>query len=266
LGFSRAIASLLLAAIALSGACGVRRSAAAFHVVAGQPYYLLRSPELSEIPFPETLNGFSNQALGWVDLGERMVLKLESAYFKTAGAKRGIENYLGLESLTLEVMHGGRLRELGRHTLPERPEDQAGVADLLPSNRQKERFHRFFFQVVVDRKSGAANAVLLSGGTQNEIEQLSRRMIAEPQAVCGPGQLHCTIFPETCSVSLAFGIIVNGKPTTVPWGSVLGAVLEKRTEFTLLRSHHGHKAPVIVDGKDPQALRLPLMPGDVIQW
>ena len=84
---------LLSAVLCLLNACGQRRRPEFFQVRAGQPYYILRSPDRTEAPFHETASAYGDPSAGWVSLGERMVLKIEIAFFKEAAPKRDIANF-----------------------------------------------------------------------------------------------------------------------------------------------------------------------------
>jgi len=78
--------------------------------------------------------------------------------------------------------------------------------------------------------------------------------------------MNCTAFPEACTASLEIQIVVNGESRRVLWGSVLGGVAEKHRRVELLRPDLGRLAPVKIDTRDPEALRVPLLPGDRIKW
>lgn len=255
-------ALLLTAALCCLNACAHRRQS--FHVVAGQPY-ILRSPERVDTPFSEIWNAFGNQTAGWVDLGPRMVLKIENAYYKDGAPRSGLANFLGTESLSLKVMPNGTLRQLDLRTLRSRPARQAAVSELFPAARWRAPAYRFFFQVAVNRASGASSPVLLSGA-RVEIEQWSERIQRDSASVCAGNAQHCTVFPEACSVSLGMEIAVNRKPTTVLWGSSLASVVGQRSVFRLHRLHRGRPRPVVLNTADREALRLPLQPGDRISW
>lgn len=205
-------------------------------------------------------------SIGWVDLRDGMFLRIENAYYKEGAARRGIANYLGTETLSLRVMPNGKLEQVGLLRLAIRPSDQVSVAAMMPAAQQRERFHRFFFQVVVNKKVGTSNALLLSAKSKAGIEQLAQQLAINPGSVCGGKAQHCTVFPEACSVSLGIEIAVNGQPTKVAWTSTLASVVGKRKQFSLQRLKRGKLVPVDLNPEDPEAMRLVLMPGDVISW
>lgn len=224
---------------------------------------LLSSCATRKSALPKAVDDVS---IGWVDLREGMLLRIENAYYKEGAARRGIANYLGTETLSLRVMPNGRLKQLEMLPLAIRPPDQISVAALMPAAQQRVRFHRFYFQVVVDKKAGTSNALLLSSRSKADIEQLAKQLASEPASVCGGKAKQCTVFPEACSVSLGMEIIVNGQLTKVAWSSTLASVVGKRKQFSLQRSQRGKLVPVELDPEDPEALRLPLLPGDTIAW
>ena len=257
---------LMATVLCLLSACGQRRRPEFFQVRAGQPYYILRSPDRTEAPFHETASAYGDQAGGWVSLGERMVLKIEIAFFKEAGPKRDIANFLGTEIQSFKALPNGQLRPMDLQTLASRPQNQPSVATLLPPRRQRLRAHRFFFQVAMHPTTGKASAVLLSAGSADEIERLSAMMIQNPGSVCGTNMPNCTVFPDGGSASLGMEVVVNRKPLTLPWGSSLASVVGQRVAFTIHRSHRGRFFPIVMDLGDREALRLPLLPGDSIAW
>ena len=142
-----------------------------------------------------------------------------------------------------------------------RPPDQPSVAALMPAAQQRVRFHRFYFQVVVDKKAGTSNALLLSSTSKAGIEQLAKQLASEPASVCGGKAKQCTVFPEACSVSLGIEIIVNGRPTKIAWSSTLASVVGTQKQFSLQRQHRGRLVALPLNPDDPEALRLPLLPG-----
>jgi len=263
---SRQTVVLLLAAgLCLLNACGQRRRAAFFQVRAGQPYYILRSPDRTEAPFHETASAYGDQFAGWVSLRERMVLKIEIAIFKEPAPKREIANFLGTEIQSFKASPNGQLRTMDLQTLARRPQNQPSVATLLSPRQQRLRVHRFFFQVAL-RPVGEASAVLLSAGSADEIERLSAMVIQNPGSVCGTNMPNCTVFPAGCSASLGMEVVLNRKPLTIPWGSSLASVVGQRVSFTIHRLHRGRFFPLVMDWGDREALRLPLLPGDSIAW
>ncbi len=254
-----------IALLALSS-CSRRKPSLPFQTIASEPYYLLRSPERMETPFPETLKAYGDVSIGWVDLREAMLLRIENAYYKEGAQRRGIANYLGTETLVLRVMPDGKLKQLELLGLAIRPPAQDAVASLLPIDRQRQRFHRFYFQVVVNRQAGTSNALLLSASSKFRLEQLSNQLARDPASVCGGKTHHCTVFPEACTVSLGMEIIVNRQPVKIAWGSTLASVVGQRKQFTLQRQHLGKLVAVQLNPEDPELLRLPLLPGDTISW
>ena len=226
-------------------------------------FVLLSSCAMRKTSLPKAVDDVS---IGWVDLREGMLLRIENAYYKEGAARRGIANYLGTETLSLQVMPTGKLKQLELLPLAILPTDQSSVSALMPDVQQQERFHRFYFQVVVNKKSGTSNALLLSSKSKAGLEQLVRLLASDPGSACGGKSQNCTVFPEACSVSLGIEIIVNGRPTKVAWTSTLASIVGKRKQFSIQRRQRGKLVRVELDPEDPEALRLPLLPGDTISW
>jgi hypothetical protein len=67
-------------------------------------------------------------------------------------------------------------------------------------------------------------------------------------------------------VALEIEILVNGAARSVVWGSLLDSVAMHPRKLRLLRLYAGQLTPVEVDASDPNALRLPLLPGDRVEW
>ena len=254
--------SLLFLLLLFSLACG-RRS---FRVLPGDPDYLLRSPDSKQVPFRDVLTGYNGFVPGkdWLDLRPRMELRVENAYYETGAPKRGLNGYLGTEIAQYQVPLSGGLHLLSVHPMAQRPADQVPVQDLLIAAQQKHEHYRFFFEVLF--KGSARGSVLLGAPSVDELNQLTTRLQAAPEAVCTAQSTHCTVCPEACSVSLEMDIEVNHAPRTVPWNSTLASIAAHPQRVTLLRLYAGRRAPVELDPSDPSALRLPLLPGDRIIW
>ena len=251
---------LLFLLVAL--ACG-RRS---FRVLPGDPEYLLRSPDSKQVPFRDVLKSYNGFVPGkdWLDLRPRMELRVENAYYEAGAPKRGLNGYLGTEIAQYQLPRNGGLHLLSVHPMAQRPADQVPVQDLLIAAQQKHAHYRFFFEVLF--KGSARGSVLLGAASLDELNQLTTRLQAAPEAVCNGQSTQCTIFPEACSVSLEMDIEVNHAPRTVPWNSTLASIEAHPRSVTLLRLYAGRRAPVELDPSDPKALRLPLLPGDRIIW
>ena len=67
-------------------------------------------------------------------------------------------------------------------------------------------------------------------------------------------------------MSLGLVITLNGKQTTIPWGSSLTNVVAKTPPLYHQRRHKAKLYPMTIDANDREALRLPVLPGDTIAW
>ena len=247
--------------------CAARQTAARFRVLPGQPDYLLVSPDSQKTPFPEVLSRYTNAGPGWVELRPSTELRIENAYFREGAPKHGLANFLGTEIARYEVLRTGTLKEISfRSRVSQRPSDQPPVQQLVSEAQRRYPCHRFFYQVLLNKKSNVRSAVLLGAESNKAIDQLTSRLLTEPETVCGDGLSQCTVFPEACTVSLEMEIVVNGKRRAVLWGSALAEFAESHQNVSLLRWYKDRLAPVELDSSDREALRVPLLPGDVIRW
>jgi len=253
-------------ALLFAWSCATRRPTF-FQVLPAEPSYLLRSPDLEDIPFPEVPGRYTDVGPGWVDLRPEMGLQVENAYFKEGAPRRGLASFLGTEVALYRARTEGGLRLISVESkVAQRPKDQPPVSKLIPASLARYRYHRFFYQVIFRSKGGTQGAVLLGAGSIGEIEQLGAQLLTDPDSVCSGQFVHCAIFPEACSVALEMEIFVNGSPRSILWGSLLANVAAQPRRVDLLRKYAGHLAPVKIDATDANALRLPLLPGDHVNW
>lgn len=253
--------------IVLSPSCASRRADGMFRVLPASPNYLLRSPDLSETPLPEVLNRYASADPGSVDLRRGMELRIEQAYFRDGAPSRRIGDYLGTEVAQYEVRGTGQLRLAAvESTVAQRPVEQPEARRLMSRLQRRYRYHRFFWQVAFSQTSGEQRAVLLGAGSSGELKRLVNQLITAPDFVCGADSVHCTVFPESCTVSLEIAIRANGVRRTILWGSRLASVAVDAVHIELLRNHGGRLHLVQLDPNDPEALRLPLLPGDQLNW
>lgn len=109
-------------------------------------------------------------------------------------------------------------------------------------------------------------SVLLGANTKNELDRTAGDLLRDPDAVCGDRATNCTVFPEACSVSIEMEIVVNGAPRTVLWGSQVCDIVDQPHHLELWRHYEGRMLPVKFESYDAQTLRLPLLPGDRLNW
>jgi hypothetical protein len=258
---------VLTFALMLSPACATRRAGASFRVIPAKPDYVLRSPDSKDIPFPEVLGRYTGVGTGWVELRPEIELRIENAYFREGTPKRGLANFLGTEIARYQVLATGALKQIAvQSRLEQRPADQPPVEQLLSESQNRYRHHRLFYQVLLNKKTDVRSAVLLSAESLDELDRVTDQLMSDPESVCGGVSTYCTAFPEACTASLEIEIVVNGHQRTVLWGSSLAEVTENHRRIELFRLHVGALAPVEIDPRDREALRLPLLPGDRVKW
>ncbi len=263
-----AITGPLLAFVLLSSvSCASRRRLGPFRVLRANPDYLLRSPDGNNTPFPEVLERYSVVGPGWVELRPQMQLRIENAYYREGAPKRGLANFLGTETAQYQVRPTGALRQISvASTVKQPPADQPPVLELMHASQRRYRHHRFFYQILFTKRAELRSAALLGAASVTEMNRLTARLLTEPDSICGGESVHCTVFPEACTVALEIEIVVNGTPRTVVWGSLLAHVAQRPRRVEMWRLHSGRLTPVELDPSDAAALRLPLLPGDRIQW
>jgi hypothetical protein len=255
-------------AFILLNSCAVRH-AGIFQVVPGDPNYLLRSPDRREDSFPETLrryNGFERGRSG-MELLPKMELRIENAYYQEGKPKRGLDGYLGTEIAHYRMRDEGGLKLLSVKSMSERPADQLPVEQLIPDAQQRYHYYRFYFEILFKTGSTPRGSVLLGANSQEELNHLAELLRSQPDTVCESKSGHCIVFPEACSVSVEMGIVVNGASLTVLWGSTLESVMSRPPrQVGLHRLNAGRMTVVQLDAQDANALKLPLLPGDRIDW
>ena len=237
-----------------------------FVVVPHSPNYLLRCPDRRTTAFPNVLRAYNGFERGQnsIDLRPLMGLQIENAYYKKGMPAHGLAGFLGTEIAEYEVTTRG-LRLLSVQSMKRRPEGAVAVQDLIAPTQTKFRYYRLYFEIMFPN-GNTHGSVLLGANSTEELNRLSEEL-NHPEVVCSPSSTHCTVFPEACSVSVEMHIIVNGKPQKVIWGVKLQSVVTEHPQhLTMKRLFNGRLTPVDIDARDPDALRLPLLPGDRISW
>lgn len=246
--------------------CSGPHRARSFHVLPRNPQYVLRFPDTRETPFSDlwrAYNGFE-PGRGWIDLQPGMELRIENAYYENGASRRGLTGFLGTEVARYEILPNG-LRLLAVQPMPNRPTDQVAVQHLIAQPKLPFHYYRLYFEIVFARSNNAHGSVLLRTRSKEELEHLAAQLV-HPEEVCAATSAHCTVFPEACSVSVEMKITVNGKPRTVDWGSLLAGIVDHPQRLHMKRLYAGRLTPLQLNPLDPQALRLPLLPGDQITW
>jgi hypothetical protein len=157
---------------------------------------------------------------------------------------------------------------LGAQTpLAKRPNDQPSAQALIRPSERRHRKYRFYYAVVFTQKGTAGGPVLLGASSLVELDRLGTQLLAEPHSICGDKSPHCTVFPNTCTVSLEMQVVVNGATRTVPWRSILASVASGARHIELVRrSGVDRFTSLSIDTADPEAVRIALSPGDQVSW
>jgi hypothetical protein len=195
-----------------------------------------------------------------------MELRIENAYYEPGMPKRGLKGFLGTEVARYTVDSQGRLQLASFQPMKNRPNGEPPVQQLIASSQLRDRYHRFYYAILFKRSGEARGSVLLGANKKDDLDRLAAELLADPDSVCNDTSRHCTVFPEACSVSIEMQIFVNGAPQNVIWGSLLASVAPHPRNLELLRPYNGNLTAVHLDLRDPNALRLPLLPGDRLNW
>ncbi len=263
---SQTIFRVLVCALPLLPGCAPRRREV-FRVLPARPDYRLRAPDSRETAFAEMLNGFTPTASAWVELRPGMELRIENAYYREGSVTRTFADFLGTEVARYQVRPDGRLRLVSVDSgVKGQPADQPAVQQLIAAAQERYRFHRFFYEIWLNRQAELRGAVVVGARSADELNRVSAQLLTNPRSVCGASAPRCAVFPEKCTVSLEIEINVNGTARTVLWGSSLASVAQKPRRVEFLRLYRGRLTPVEIDASDAAALRLPLLPGDRIRW
>jgi hypothetical protein len=224
----------------------------------------LRYPDSREAPFSEVLrnyNGFEPGG-GGMDLHPDMELRIENAYYRPGSSRRGLEGFLGTEVAQYAMRPDGQLELRSVQPMKDRPSDQLPVQELVGHSQRQYHYHRFYYEILFRRAGAARGSVLLGSNSDEELHRLAAQLRNDPDSVCNGQSGNCTAFPEACSVSVEMRIVVNGKPRDVLWSSNLASVADHARNVKLLRVSKGRLIPVKLNARDPNALLLPLLPGD----
>jgi hypothetical protein len=261
------LSALALAVLLSLFCCATQHARGSFRVLPAEPNYVIRSPEATETAFPEVLSRYSDvgPAQGWL-LHSYTELRVENAYYREGAPKRGLDGFLGTQTAVYRVSGRGLQLVSVRSDVARRPVDQLPVQDLIGPEQRRYRSYRYFFQIVFRQESDTRGAVLLGADSLDELNRLSARLLDDPDAVCSGTSQHCAAFPVACTVALQIEVSVNGVRSVVGWGNTLGSVAEHPRTLKLSRLDNGVLTPVEIDAGDPNALRLPLLPGDRIEW
>jgi hypothetical protein len=259
--------ALVLALVTCMYSCATPHARGSFRVLPAEPNYVLRAPDATETPFPEVLSRYSDVGppQGWL-LHSDTQLRVENAYSREGAPKHGMDGFLGTQIAVYRVRGQGLQLVSVRSEVARRPADQPPVQDLIGQEQRRYRYYRYFFQIVFRQKSDTRGAVLLGADSLDELNRLAGALLDDPDAVCGGVSRHCAAFPEACTVALQIEVSVNGMRRVVGWGNTLGSVAAHPRTLKLSRLDHGALTRVEVDAGDPNALRLPLLPGDRIEW
>jgi hypothetical protein len=208
-------------------------------------------------------NGFE-AGHAWIDLKPLMELRIENAYYEPGSQRTGLAGYLGTEVARYVIRSQG-LAAVSVQPMSNRPKDQVPVQGLISDADTKFSHYRLYYEVVFARRNHSHGSVLLGADSQTEIDALSAQL-SHPELVCSAASIHCTVFPEACSVSVEMRVMINGKPESVLWGSTLASIAKQPRYLTLKRMDAGQLRPVRIDANDTKALLFPLLPGDQIVW
>lgn len=195
---------------------------------------------------------------GGMNLHPTMELRIENAYYRPGVPRHGSQGFLGTEIALYRVQANGTVRLLSVRSLKDRPRGEPPVQQLISRRQRRYHYHRFYREVFFP-SGHARSSVLIGANTQRELH-------TDPNALCAKRSDRCTVFPEECTVSIEMEIFVNGAPQNVIWDSDVASVVNHPQHIQLLRRYHGRLTEIKLNPHDPKALRIPLMPGDDLNW
>lgn len=256
---------LITAVAAFWMGCSANR---VWRVRPGPPEYALAGGKLS-VPYSQMLerfNGFQTGA-GWVDLRPSMRIQIENAYYEPGKPKRGLDGFIGTERIWYRKPPAAGLAEgeFENKMLAPRPPGEAPTSTLVSTANRTHAAYRLFFSIRVNRRGATRGAVLLGAPSQRELEARAAALLADPDSVCGEGSAECVVFPEVCTVSPEIEVTVNGQPKVYTWATPLSAVAAEARSVKLTRTLDGRPRTIAIDAADGNALRMPMLPGDVMQ-
>ena len=183
----------LMLCVLISASCGPRLRG--FRVVPATPNYILHDPDSRQTPFPDVLrayNGFE-QGSAWVELCPDMELRVEDAYYEPGASRHGLAGFLGTEVAQYKVGSHGGLQLLSVRSMKDRPNDQLPVQGLIPRSQQRNRYFRFYYQVLFRKSGNSRGSVLLSANAKDDINLLAAALMDDPDSVCG-GDPHTALY------------------------------------------------------------------------
>src|SRR5581483_10637825 len=173
-------------ALLISFSCAPRRRERIFRVLPAQPEYRLGAPDARGTSFADVLNRFTPVAPAWVELRPQMELRIECAYYREGSTKRTLANFLGTQVARYQVRPGGTLRLLSVQSgLKQEPGNQPPVQRLISNSQGRYRYHRFFYEILLNRKAELRGAALLGARSAEELDRLAAQLLADPASVCG---------------------------------------------------------------------------------
>jgi hypothetical protein len=199
----------------------------------------------------------------WLDLQPAMQIRIQNAYYRDGFPKHGVDGYLGTETAHFEVRTRGIRLLSVEDLLKPHPREQAPVPELIPASHRGFAHYRYFYAVVFNHRGNLRGSVLLGAASIEEIERLGEKLVSDPDSVCGGDARRCTVFPETCTVSIEIEVTVNSAPRLVFWGSWVANVAAGAHQIELRRRGG---VSLKIDPADYRAMHTPLLPGDRLTW
>jgi len=262
---ARPATAAIVLPLLLCASCATR-SAGHYRLLPAQPEYVVQSPDAARTPYPDVLRSYTASGEGWVQLQPGIGLLMERAYFRAEAPIEDIRSYLGTETVRYRVTWTDGLTASGpvQH-LAERPSTVPPVEQLIAEDQLRRRYHRLFYQVLLNPTDTHRVAILVSGSSLEQIESLTASFLTNPKSVCAGSSHQCVIFPTHTSLSVEIEIVVDGVMQRVPWGRRLSDIRPLGPHPRLFRRYQGRLTPVEFDPTDSATLAVPLLPGDRIQ-
>jgi hypothetical protein len=248
-----------------------------------QEYVSLEQTLVANLPAPADEILFYRYGYGmggYVNLAPGMQLRIERDFFASESPAADPRDYRGTTITSYAVDGNGQngvhltflgveKKSAGGHT----PQAIALDIDLATQFAAAARL-RLFLQDLEVSGNAKTPAILVGAANENDVNQATRQVAANPQACTGHLNVTCAIFQGSVTVSPMLQVTVNGKPTYVPIGSKLWSVLPLDSSrngnvvrtLRVERPYRGKMAEVMFAHDQEGVAQILVMGGDRISW
>ena len=208
--------------------------------------------------------GYRPGGLG-LDLRPGVRLKVQRAHFEGSG--RTVKDLIGTSTAYYEfqgLRFSRPVVELSSGKLQ-------GVKLDVTLNAPPQPIYRLYFLTSFLKRGLRRSALLLGAGSVSRLQELERRITANPAVGCEElDSAACISFEGEVSVSAQISVIVNGAAMWVDWGTYVGTLLpqhkaEAALDVRLRRKFQGNLVPVGAENAG-ELRRTALVAGDEVTY